>query len=261
MPEIQLSHSDTVPSATEFNKLLDALLALNGKTAGDGYEAYNLPTGVHFHKLPRKPVMGTITGGTNPYSWEYAAWGGPSAGWTTIGGGGSTSVGQAYEINSRTKVPSGYKTLLYPGYEGDWRFQWLRMGATTPGGGTVTCLPCGIPASSLTISWTNILTGNGSASMTFSDSPTNTWSTGCCDNGLEFELFCTGGTVELRAIYFTSGSCPTGTTSFCSNQHSSPAQLTLSAHTCSPFSMTFTCSSSGCPALFSAGNTQFVVTL
>ena len=150
MPEFQLDHSKTIPSAGQFNKLIEALMALGGKTAGDGCDAYNLPTGVHFIKHPRRPIPAVITGGKNPYSWSNVVWTGPSGGWKTIGGGGSETVGPAYEINGRTKVPAGQHVELHKGYNGDFRFQWLRMGSP-PSSGGFPCGPCSLPASDLTL--------------------------------------------------------------------------------------------------------------
>ena len=135
---------------------------------------------------------------------------------------------------------------------------------TGSGGGPVyeTCSPCSIPETNLTISWVNLIGGNGSATMTYSSTPSKTWVTGCCDGGLYFELLCNSGNIELRAYFFTSGSCPTGTTEYCSNLEASPLELTLTAHTCgSGFSLTFSCTSAGCPTLYGDGNTQFTVTL
>jgi hypothetical protein len=122
------------------------------------------------------------------------------------------------------------------------------------------CAPCNLPQTNLTISWTNPLTGNGSATMVYSASP-DKWVTGCCDGGLFFELLCTGGGIELRVFFFTSGVCPTGTTSFCSNLQAAPLELVFSNHTCSPLSLVFEVNGAECPTLFSDGNTQFTVTL
>ena len=62
-------------------------------------------------------------------------------------------------------------------------------------------------------------------------------------------------------IYFTTGSCPTGTQQYCSNLRVTPFGLTLSSYTCSPFSMTFLSRSSGCPTITNSGYTQFTITL
>lgn len=127
------------------------------------------------------------------------------------------------------------------------------------GGGGITCSPCTLPASDLTLSYTNVISGNGSVTLTY-DAGTTSWSSGC-SLGIMYKLVCTTGTVELRAIYFTSGSCPTGTQQYCSNLRVSPFKLTLASYTCSPLSITFTLAGSACPALLSNGFTSFVVTV
>ncbi len=156
------------------------------------------------------------------------------------------------------KVPSVGDHLVAYSAGGRWVSE-----ETYPASGPIyaTCSPCSIPEENLTVSWTNLIGGNGSATMTYSSTPSNNWKTGCCDGGLYFELLCTAGTIELRAYFFTSGSCPTGTTEYCSNLESSPLELTLSSHTCTPFSLTFSVSGSDCPTLYGDGNTQFTVTV
>ncbi len=157
------------------------------------------------------------------------------------------------------KVPSVGDYLVAYSAGGRWVSEETGSGGGTP---TDPCSPCAIPEENLTLSWTNLIGGNGSATMTYSSTPSKSWTTGCCDGGLYFTLACAGGTIELRAYFFTSGSCPTGTTGYCSNLEAAPLELTLTSHTCgSGFSLTFTCTSSGCPALFGDGNTQFVATL
>jgi hypothetical protein len=138
--------------------------------------------------------------------------------------------------------------------------RWVAERGGSSGGGFTACSPCNIPNENLTISWTNLLTGNGSATMTYISGP-SPWETSCVDGGFEFQLGCNSGTIELRANFFTSGGCPEGTSNFCSNLRNSPLALTPSDHTCSPFSLTYTVGESACPALYSAGNTQFVITL
>jgi hypothetical protein len=156
------------------------------------------------------------------------------------------------------KVPSVGDYLTAYSAGGRWVSEETGSGGGTP---TFPCSPCAIPEENLTISWVNLLGGNGSATITYSSTPSKSWTTGCCDGGLYFELLCTTGNIELRAYFFTSGSCPTGTTEYCSNLESSPLELTLSSLTCTPFSLTFSVSSSDCPTLYGDGNTQFTVTV
>ena len=70
----------------------------------------------------------------------------------------------------------------------------------------VTCEPCSIPTEDLTVTWTNPLTGNGSATLTYT-SPSS-WATGCVDNGLIFSLECTEGTIQLRGHVFCEWRVP-----------------------------------------------------
>ena len=115
--------------------------------------------------------------------------------------------------------------------------RWVAERGGSSGGGSLACSPCNIPAQNLTLSWVNVISGNGSTPLTYATAPAS-WTSGC-SNGLLYKLVCTGGQVELRVIYFTAGSCPTGTQQYCSNLRVTPFGLTLSSYTCSPFSMTF----------------------
>ncbi len=137
--------------------------------------------------------------------------------------------------------------------------RWVAEKAGFTGGGSLACSPCNIPTQNLTLSWVNVDSGNGSTTLTYSTAPA-AWTSGC-SNGLLYKLVCTGGQVELRVIYFTSGSCPTGTQQYCSNLRTAPVGLTLSSLTCSPLSMTFLSNATGCPTITSNGYTTFTITL
>ena len=135
--------------------------------------------------------------------------------------------------------------------------RWVAERGGMSGGGGTLCSPCTIPNSDLTLSWTNILTGDGSTTLTYSG---GVWASGCVDDGLTFQLSCTLGSIELRAIFWTGEDC-TGESNYCSNLRSSPLTLTQTGFTCSPFSVTFTVGEDGCNELYSVGNTTFTVTL
>jgi hypothetical protein len=129
------------------------------------------------------------------------------------------------------------------------------------GGGTIACSPCAIPGQNLTLSWVNPITGNGSVTLVYaSGGGSSAWDFEC-SSGLIYQLACNAGSIELRVFYFISGACPTGQSAYCSNLRSDPFALTLSSHTCSPFSLTFSTTISGCPVLVNNGYESFTVTL
>jgi hypothetical protein len=139
--------------------------------------------------------------------------------------------------------------------------RWVAERGQSSSSGILTCSPCSIPEQNLTLSWVNLISGNGSTPLNYSNSPTPiSWTSGC-SNGLIYKLLCTGGEVEFRVIYFTAGTCPSGTQQYCSNLRVTPYGLTLSSYTCSPFSMTFLSKSAACPAITGSGYTQFTITL
>jgi hypothetical protein len=136
--------------------------------------------------------------------------------------------------------------------------RWVAERAGLNSGGSLACSPCNIPTQNLTLSWVNLISGNGSTALTYATT-TASWTSGC-SNGLLYTLVCTGGLVEFRVIYFTTGSCPTGSQQYCSNLRVTPFGLTLSSFTCSPFSMTFLPNALGCPAITNTGYTKFTIT-
>ena len=138
--------------------------------------------------------------------------------------------------------------------------RWVTERSSFTGVGSITCAPCDIPTEDLTISWTNLLSGNGSAPMNYATG-LNAWTTECVDSGLQFRLSCTAGEIELRVFFFVTGFCPTGQSDFCSSRRSAPLALVPSGYTCSPFSLTFAVTEAGCPTIYEIGNTQFVITL
>jgi hypothetical protein len=139
--------------------------------------------------------------------------------------------------------------------------RWIAERGGSRGVGTVSCQPCAIPKESLTVSWTNPLGGNGFTTLAYTPSGmTNSWQSGCA-NGLLYQLYCTSNQVELRVLYFVSGSCPSGQIAYCSNLRSAPFGLAFVSYTCSPFSLTFQTTLSSCPVLVNNGYQFFTVTL
>jgi len=135
--------------------------------------------------------------------------------------------------------------------------RWVAEVGGSSGRGSAPCFPCAIPTQNLTISWTNLISGPGSATLTYTSLP-DVWKTGCVD-GQIYELLCSDGTIELAITYFISGFCPTGQSQFCSNLRVYPFALVLASYTCSPFSVTYTVSP-GCPNVESPGYTSFTIT-
>jgi hypothetical protein len=143
--------------------------------------------------------------------------------------------------------------------------RWVAERGGSSGGGGITCSPCTLPTTDLTLSWVNPIYGDGSVPIVYNGDPSSpAWAnTGCSGalGELVFQLACVDGSLNLKVVYFTGGACPTGTTSFCQTGGSSGHQLTLASYTCSPLSVTFDSTLSSCPALTNNGYTQFVVTL
>ena len=119
------------------------------------------------------------------------------------------------------------------------------------------CAPCSIPQTSLTLSWVNPLIGNGSTPLTYT--APGLW-VSSCTNQLQYQLRCTENQIELRVIYFLSGSCPTGRSQYCSNLLAKPLYITLANSICSPFFVTWTPNANSCPVISSNGYTSFTIT-
>jgi len=137
--------------------------------------------------------------------------------------------------------------------------RWVaeRSGTSTQSG--YPCGQCQIPRKNLTVSWTNLILGNGATSLTYSGGSTPQW-TSVCTNQLLYELVCTQNQVEFRVYYFVSGSCPGGQSQYCSTIRSNPFRLAQTNLTCSPFLLTCNVTSTSCPNLASNGYTSFTVT-
>ncbi|MGP0063516.1 MAG: hypothetical protein ACLQGP_07960 [Isosphaeraceae bacterium] len=120
------------------------------------------------------------------------------------------------------------------------------------------CGQCQIPRKNLTISWTNLILGNGSTTLVYSDSPTTQWIS-ACTNQLLYELTCTQNQVEFRVYFFLSGYCPSGQSQYCSTIRSTPYSLTQTNLTYSPFLLTCEVTSTACSNLATIGYTGFTV--
>lgn len=136
--------------------------------------------------------------------------------------------------------------------------RWVAERGGSSGVITLPCSPCAIPKTNLTLSWTNLLTGPGSTTLTYDASLTK-WTATCIDQQ-SYELLCSGGQIEFIVTFYLSGTCPTGGSNFCSNLRANPFGLTMSSYTCSPFSVTFN-TSPKCPDVEAPGYLTFTITL
>jgi hypothetical protein len=133
---------------------------------------------------------------------------------------------------------------------------FLNPGACCGCANELACSPCNIPKNNLTVSWVNPIIGNGSTTLTYT--APDTWISGCT-NGLIYQLSCLANVLVFKACYHSGAGC-TGTQTCCSSSGTAPFTLLLSTYTCTPFSLTYATSSTGCPTLFSSGYTSFTVT-
>ena len=120
------------------------------------------------------------------------------------------------------------------------------------------CGQCQIPRQNLTVSWTNLILGNGATQLVYSGNPTTQW-VSTCTNQLLYEVICNQSQVEFRVYYFVAGSCPSGQSQYCSTIRSNPFRLPQTHLTCSPFLLTCSVTSASCPSLASNGYTSFTV--
>ena len=113
----------------------------------------------------------------------------------------------------------------------------------------------------MTLSWTNLILGNGSTALVYSGSPAAQW-TSACTNQLLYQLVCTSNQVEFRVYYFLSGSCPTGQSQYCSTSRTGPNSLVTASLTCgSSFLWVMSLTSTTCPAIATYGYTGFTISL
>jgi hypothetical protein len=143
--------------------------------------------------------------------------------------------------------------------DGPNAFSTWDIGGCHCGGGGYPCGSCTIPASDLTVSWTNPIIGNGSAPLIYSTTPSTQWAS-ACTNQILYELICVAGSPVFQVTYYISGSCPTGGAQTCRTDGANPFKLTSMSLTCgSSFLWTIGLSSSTCPGLLASGYTGFTV--
>jgi hypothetical protein len=175
-------------------------------------------------------------------------------------GGGATPV-----VDTTTTVPVvvvwGVPSVgdILTAYAVGGRWVAERTGAGT--GPTYPCGPCQVPKKDLTVSWTNLILGNGSTTLVYSGRLATQWISGCT-NELLYELVCTEGLVEFRVYYFLSGACPSGQSQSCSTIRGSPYSLTVTDLVCGTgFLLACQVTSASCPNLGSYGYTGFTVSV
>lgn len=102
----------------------------------------------------------------------------------------------------------------------------------------------------LSVSWTNVLAGGGSAGL--ADLGGCTWDSGCVTSTMRIGLDMSGATPVLTLSIYP-GTCPGGTPTVC----------TIPADTvrCSPLAVGWTITNANCPAAYSRGFRTFTVTL
>jgi hypothetical protein len=119
------------------------------------------------------------------------------------------------------------------------------------------CSPCPIPKKNLTVSWANVLTGNGSTTLVFT-APAQ-WNS-ACSHQLLYSLSCPGGQIQFAVTYFLSGSCPGGQKQSCVSPGHNPFALILTSSTCSPFFLRYAVTSQSCAVLGNNGYSSFTIT-
>lgn len=139
--------------------------------------------------------------------------------------------------------------------------RWVAGMKGTTGPASTPCGPCALPHKDLTLSWTNVLIGPGSLTMTYYPPPsggTEGWLSACYRQ-MNFLLKCSGTVVDFEARYFINGTCPNGGYQACTYPGTDPFTLTLADYTCSPFHLHFTVDSANCPNLSNDGYTNLYV--
>jgi hypothetical protein len=146
----------------------------------------------------------------------------------------------------------------------------IKFGGISGGSGCGCCatgLGCGtctIPLNNLTVHWTNPILGDGSATLTWNGASTSAgaaWDHTSCVNELTFHFACNAGALDFRAIYYISGSCPSGTSRYCGIGGGSGGSLTQTGLVCGDsFHLTLSCDPTHCNVLTANGFTSFEVT-
>lgn len=158
---------DDVIAADTTNWIASRLEKADGLTVQAPLEMKSSEDGRIIRLVQAKPIVARLTSGTSPYSWQEVVY--QSGG--SYADGPRSGSSNAYEANGKT-ASSGYRTTLYPGYAGDWRFQMLKRASACAGTVTVNvkCNSTNISGATVTISQggTTYATGTTNGSGNFS---------------------------------------------------------------------------------------------
>lgn len=129
---------------------------------------------------------------------------------------------------------------------------WDIGGCNCPGGSSVVCGTCAIPAPNLTVFWTNILTGNGSATLVWNG--VSKWQSACIASSYIYDLACVSG-----VLTFSVSNC--SGVLICDTAHANPNRINTVSLTCgASFDWKMSISSASCSTLAMNGFTNYEVT-
>ncbi len=118
----------------------------------------------------------------------------------------------------------------------------------------LSCTPCDIPYTNLSLAYVNALVGSSSTAMTWNGLTglLAAWSTTCLLAGsTRITLLCIAGINTLEVLTYSGGAC-TGLVEVC--------DLAPVSSTCSPLSLAFTVNALVCPGAYTNGWRSFTVT-
>ena len=126
---------------------------------------------------------------------------------------------------------------------------------TEPGWGFSCGTPCPLPRKNLTVSWTNVTSGNGSGTLVWTQS-TKTWEMACSGTGLRIQLSMTGNqTLGFTVRTYGSPTDCSGVAAFWSYG----TNIQLASYVCEPLYLDFR-PAFVVQALYTSGYRSFIVT-
>jgi hypothetical protein len=124
-------------------------------------------------------------------------------------------------------------------------------------GCAIGCLTCPtLTPRTLTISWSNIFSGGGSALMAYVSGCL--WTTACVgpSSNIVYTLNLSTSPPVLTYAIYSVGTCPGGTPA----ATCSAVPYNAGTSTCTPFSQSFTVTNVGCPNAFAGGYRAYTIT-